>query len=476
MSGRLVFLTFFGTFFIASLSRADTTHDSRVLHLDDVLASVMRSFPLLKAAELESAIASAEFLSAEGGFDVAWKTRGSVTPVGYYNAYRIESVLEQPTPLWGVSTFAGWRLGRGEYPTYDGRQETLKYGEIRAGVNVPLWRDGPIDRRRANLARASLTKDVAKLTVDEQRILISRTATHRYWAWVAAGRRLHIAETLLRNVKDRDAGLQARVERGDLPPVERTDNARAIEQRQAQTVMALRALEQAAIELGLFLRDKKGQPLLPSRERLPTRFPEPLPDGGVASRDDFKVAASQRPEAKRLQLQLRQSEVELRWAKNQRAPGIDLQLVGSRDIGPRSTERPDLSEPVLEATLLLDIPLQTRVMKGRADAASATRTRLRYQQEFAKERIQADVRDAQSGIARARERIEAARREAKLAVELERAERIRFEQGDSHLLIVNIREQQTAEAELRVVDAFVDYYRSLADLQAARGEYLSSSK
>jgi outer membrane protein TolC len=97
-------------------------------------------------------------------------------------------------------------------------------------------------------------------------------------------------------------------------------------------------------------------------------------------------------------------------------------------------------------------------------------SRLNHQQEFARDRIDADVRDAHSGIRRARERIEAARREVKLAVDLENAERYRFDQGDSHLLIVNIREQQTAEAELREVEALLDYHRAAADLKAARGE------
>jgi outer membrane protein, heavy metal efflux system len=126
--------------------------------------------------------------------------------------------------------------------------------------------------------------------------------------------------------------------------------------------------------------------------------------------------------------------------------------------------------PVFEVTLLLDIPIQTRVMQGRRDAAAATRSRLQYQQAFARDRIEADVLDAHSGIHGARDRIQATRREVKLAVELEQAERVRFEQGDSHLLIVNVREQQTAEAELREVDASLDYHRAVADLRAARGE------
>jgi outer membrane protein, heavy metal efflux system len=443
---------------------------SNPLRLEDVLASVERSYPLLRAAEIEQAIAASDRLSAEGGFDVSWKTRGSVTPVGYYDSVRVESMLEQPTALWGASTFAGWKLGTGEFPVYDERQQTLEYGEFRAGVNVPLWRNGPIDRRRATLARAELGTAIAQLSVAEQRISLRRAAAHRYWAWVASGTRLRIAAALLQNVEGRDAGLAARVERGDLPPIERTDNARAVEQRKSQVALAQRGVEQAAIELALFLRDASGKPSPPSIARLPSSFPDLPAALEDLTGSDFSLAQAQRPEAKRFGLQLRQNQIELEWAKNQLAPSIDLQLVGSQDLGRSLAARPDLRDPVFEVALLLDIPLQTRLMSGRADAASATVSRLNHLQQFARERIDADVLDAHSALRRARERIDAARREVKLALELEEGERIRFDHGDSHLLIVNIREQQSAEAELREVDALLDFHRAAADLKAARGE------
>jgi len=467
---RLVALVLVGVLLASSNSGAqDAPKESDALRLDDVLASVERSFPLLKAAELEKSIATGDLLSAEGGFDVSWKTRGTVTPIGYYDSVRVESVFEKPTSVWGVSPFVGYKLGRGHIAIYEGRQETLEYGEVRAGVNVPLWRNGPIDRRRASLARAELGMDVAGLSVVEQRIQFRRAAAHRYWAWIAAGRRLVIAHELLKNVEGRDAGLGARVDRGDLPRVERTDNARAIEQRKAQVAVSQRGLEQAAIELGLYLRDGEGKPSAPQPARMLRSFPEPPPDHSTAS-GDFSLALAQRPEARRFKLQVRQNQIELDWARNQLVPGIDLQLAGSQDIGRPLASRPDLSRPVLEVSFLLDIPIQTRLMQGRADAASAMVTRFGKLQDFARDRIEADVRDAHSAIRGARERIEAARREVKLALELENAERTRFEQGDSHLLIVNIREQQTAEAELREVDALFDYHRAAADMKAARGE------
>ena len=441
------------------------------LELPEVLASAERAFPLLKAAELERVIAGADLRSAEGGFDVAWKTRGTITPVGYYDSTRAETVLEVPTAVWGTSVFGGWRIGRGSFPVYEGKQETLDYGELRAGINVPLWRNGPVDRRRANIGKAELALEVASLTVAQQRIEVMRAASTRYWAWLAAGRRVAIAKALLKIVTERDAGLTFRVERGDLPAYERDDNRRAIEQRTAQLAVAERGLEQAAIELSLFSRDAAGRPRLPAAPRLPSELPgPPAAPPARAVGEDLTTALLRRPDARRLDVQLKQTRIELDWAKNQLALGADLQLAGSQDLGPARASRPDLSKPVFEATLLLDVPLQTRTARGRVDAATATARRLEQQRSFAEDRIAADVRDAHSALRVSQLRIESTRREVALARQLEDGERTRFDQGDSHLLIVNLREQQTAEAELREVDALFDYQRAVVDLRAARGE------
>lgn len=439
------------------------------LTLAQVLANVERSFPQLKLAELERAVADAELLSAEGGFDVSWKTKGTLLPVSYYESVRLESVLEAPTALWGTTAFAGWRLGRGEFPVYEGKSQTLEYGEVRAGVHVPLWRNGPIDRRRTTLGRSELAREIASLNVTGQRVEVARMATLRYWTWVAAGQRLSVAQDLLRIAVEREAGIAERVAQGDLAAYERIDNARAIEQRRAQVAAAARGVEQAAIDLSLLLRDPQGRPLTPAAESLPAALPEPGPRGSVLA-SDLATAKERRVELRRFALHAKSSELEHAFAKNQLRPAIDLQLAGAADLGGSMRSRPDLSQPVLELSLSIELPLQTRLMRGRAQAASAQAARARVQLGYADDVISAEVRDAHSALRAASERIEATQREVAFARSLEAGERTRFDQGDSHLLMVNLREQQTAEARLREIDALLDYQRASAALNAARGD------
>jgi outer membrane protein TolC len=431
--------------------------------LPDVLRSVEDHFPLIEAAERDRDVADAELLAAEGAFDPQWRTRVAAGPLGYYQPLTLDTALTQPTTLWGAQLFVGYRFGQGlsytGIPIYDGKLETNSLGEVRAGVAIPLWRNGPIDRARANVRRAEIGRTVASLGVAQQRLEAARAATVAYWEWVAAGRRVAVAEALLRLAEARDEGLGTRVARGDLPAFERTDNARAIVQRQGFVVAARRALEQTAIALSLYLRDAGGRPALPDPARLPGALPEPaaLPAGCAAR--TARAAAGRRPEVRRLEAQRAQQEVERELAENQRRPAVDLVVAVSQDLGDGPQSR---RPPVLEAGLVLDIPLRNRAADGRARAASATAARLDAQAEMARDRANADLRDAASAMEAARQRWSLAQTELGLAEGLAGQERTRLALGEGTLLVLNLREQAAAEASLREVDARAEFQRALA--------------
>ena len=57
---------------------------------------------------------------------------------------------------------------------------------------------------------------------------------------------------------------------------------------------------------------------------------------------------------------------------------------------------------------------------------------------------------------------------------MEDAERTKFERGDCDLLVVNLREQATADAAVLAVDAAANYFMAQAQLHAAIAAELSS--
>ncbi len=439
--------------------------------LDSVLSRLNSRYPLVLAAMQERPAAEAELLAAQGAFDGSIRSDIFQRPVGGYDYTRLQTSIEQPLLANGARIFGGYSVTDGLVPDYEGKLETNDGGELRAGVEIPILRDGEIDRRRANIQRAEagrLAADAAvNLTVND----VFRSASIAYFEWVAAGLRTKIAESLLEAAVDRTRQLKIRASSGDLPEFDLLDNQRAELQRKAQVVFAERLFRKSSLDLSLFYRTEEGLPIELGRADLPRDFPqlaEPPPGDWESA---AALAYERRPELRRIAAQRAQSEVELRLQKNQVLPRLDIQMASAKDFGDGTRKRAD---PELEFGVRIELPLQTRTADGRLAAAEAKLAELRILEKFTKQRIQNEVRDSLIGINLSRERVTLAQKETKTARSLEDGERARYESGDSNLIFVNLREQTAAEAAIREIDALLDYRRAEANYKAATAEFSAS--
>lgn len=450
-----------------------TLAEAEVLTLREVLQSVEKSFPPLLAAMEERQAAEGDMLSALGRFDTSLRARIDTDQVGYYDNERFDIGIEQATTKWGTSYFAGWRVGEGNFAPYDGKLDTRSYGEFRAGMRMPLFRDRAIDSRRADLQKSDLNRRNAVLSIDQQKIVIQQAATRRYWEWVAAGRRLAVAQQLLELAMKRNEILKESVRLGQIPAIEVSENERAILQRRSQVVEAERALQLATIDLSLFYRTEGGTPRMASAAQLPAGFPEPaaLTDEQIA--DDIETALRRRPEIERLIVQRRQTEVDAALAKNQRLPNVDVLLSFTRENGTGMVRR---GPTEVKGSVLFDLPLQRRVAEGKMVTAEAKLRQLDHRTQYARDQITAEVQDAISAVQTAYRRARLIAEEVQVARTLEDAERSRFELGDSTLFLVNLREQATFDAAVREVSAQADYYRAQALYELAIAEALAPAK
>lgn len=431
----------------------------RPLRLEDVLESVERNYPPLLAALQEREIAEGDLLVQQGRFDLSLRARTDLDRMGAYPNNRFDFGLDQPLQTWGASLFGGYRVGDGRFASYDGKLQTLDVGEFRSGIRLPLFRDREIDPRRADLRRAQVGLRLADFSIDQQRILIIQTATRRYWDWVAAGQRNQVALDLLNIATQREAILKDAVQLGQLAQIEVVDNQRAILQRRSVLVETERFLQNAAIELSLFYRDATGQPVLASKDRLPNRFPEPAQLTPDQVNEDQALALKKRPELLRFDAQRTQTQIEAELARNQRLPNVDIISGYARNVGTGFIPRGVNS---LTTSLVFDLPFQRRQATGRLQSATARLTQIDQRERFTRDQITAEVRDASIAVEAAFQRALVLRDEVRVTRDLEDAERTRFDLGDSTLFILNLREQATADAAVREVNALADYQRAVA--------------
>jgi outer membrane protein TolC len=463
----MIFRRFAFLALISSLS-VSAFADEGKLTLDTLLNSVRKSYPAIIAAETERDRAAGQYRAALGEFDIRWKSGAEFTPEGYYEKRVYTSTLEQPLEFSGANIYGGYRRGTGDFADYEGKHLTTSGGELRAGLRLPLLRDREIDRRRASLASANLGVDLAKAQIEEKRIEITRQASEKYWIWVNYGRRLEIAEQLLKKAKERDAALSQRVKLGDLPVFELNDNQRNVLQREAQLVQSERDFQNASILLSLYYRNDSGDTILPERNQLPSVIPSPDFKQILVVDEYAAKALSKRPEPRAIKLSIDQTEVENRYQENQLQPRLDLNVEVSNDIG---RGEPSREPSELIAGVNLEIPLQRRTAEGNLVINEARLNKLKQEYRLQKDRIYTEIADSVSAIINARAQVDITKREVSFAKDLEKGEREKFAAGDSTILFVNIREQATADSEVRELDALTKYHLARVFLRAALGEF-----
>lgn len=439
------------------------------LQFHDVLRSVERDFPLVLAALEEVEIAEGELLSAEGGFDLRAKADAQLGVQGFYENEVGKVVLEQPTAALGTRFFTGYKFGTGDFPVWEGGLKTQDQGEFAAGVIVPLLAGREIDARRLALYQARVQRAQAEPRILQKRLEATRKAALAYWKWVSAGQKLAIAERLLELAESRSDFVRINVEIGELEAIAVEDNQRLVVDREATVVLLTRTLEQAAIELSLYLRDAEGQPRLPSPVELPPSLPVPRDPSALIASDDFERALRLRPEVRDLELSIERLELERAKAENDLLPKLDLGVAASQDVGDPVSEPDDKGPFELDALVNFDLPLQRRAARGKLRSLDAKLRKTERELQFARDRVLADLRRFDVELRRNYERLDRVREGARYAGILEEAERNKFEIGESDLLRVNIREQQTAAAAAKLVDAIALHFLALAEYRASLG-------
>lgn len=435
---------------------ASASEEERPLRFEEVKRSVEEHDPRIREAIGKLRAAEGDVMTARGAFDPRIEGGGEIRTGGYYDLRRAEVELRQPTSVWGSELYMKYRVGldvNDRWPTYLDDQ-TLSGGEIRAGIEVPIWRGGPIDEERARRTRALRLEEAADYSLSVTELDLELAAARAYWSWVRAGQSRVVAADLMALAEERDAQLRRRLQAGSIAEFDVTDNERILLERRSLLVSAERALEQAAFGLSLFLRDADGLSIVPSPTQLPSKtdleFFEPVDDEIVIDR-----VLRCHPELGRARAELGAVEVDRALTRNQLAPELRGYFEYSRDLGELTGTPLDftLTGNVYEAGVVLSMPLLFRADRGRAKAALAKVEVQRANVRFLEDALRARTRDAASALRAAEAQVGLAEGMVRTAAELAEGERRRFEVGASNLVFVNLREQQAAVARIRYIEA-----------------------
>jgi outer membrane protein TolC len=443
------------------------------LSLNEVLAWVDRSHPLLQGAGTEKIAARGKLLRALGAFEPS-----------LVNDMELERFISSTNPQKGTQTVgfndtfldvrhpsglrgsAGIRQSIGDAVIPDlgfnsNRQQLL------LGGFMPLLRGLMINPENAELQRSGLADPRADIEIAQTRQDLFLAAASQYWEWVAAWKLADVQQRALKVAEDRFRQIEERAKKGLSAPLDAVEANQEVQRRREILIGATRGVEQEQYKLSLFLWEN-GAPVSPAGARVPD-FPKatPLPPAEAVKADKI-TARARRPEVLAVGIEAKVNNIDLELAKNNLLPSFDLEAAPARapekfvlGLGYRFGAE-------------FKMPFLQRKARGEVLEAQGRADRLVLTQRFREQQVVVDVDNALSAVERAKQRIDAAFQSLQLAKTLEEGERFRFSLGATSVLFVNLRERNAVDSENQWIRAVADYQRALAQYQWAIGTWATA--
>ena len=440
--------------------------------------AVLAHHPVAQQARLVADQARAELRQAWGAFDPKLMAGWDQKRFGgteYFNYFDAE--LKIPLPIGADVTLAFDRT-MGRYFNPDRR--TVGNGTFSAGISLPLGQRIITDERRTALKQARAARDAG----DAERIAILNkllfSSAKDYGAWYENWRRRAIAQEGEALADFRLRAVRQRVQNGESAPIDTVEALLELQRRQVTRFETEAAFYVATLNLTAYLWDDAGRPSVLPGDAKPVL--DGVGRGGIDSlRLDalLALATKRNPDLLKVQAKVQQAEADRLLATQGLIPLAEAKLAGLAERGSDAAffdrERLDGN---YKAALSVSTPLLFLKESGKF---AATGAKLEFQQ-FERDRLRRDVEyDARvaifelANLQRLLERQAANVRNARL---LRDAEQVRFENGESTLLILNLRERLVLDeaAKLAALEGKVAAARGALALATGDRTLLTESR
>ena len=408
------------------------------------------------SVRLESNLANSKAQEKRGAFDPVFSFNSdfirynpSSAPGKAYETQMSEGTVEV-LDRSGAKLAVGARLNNGRVKSPG--NSTGDWGEYFVSAKIPLIRDRLTNAKTVTEKQALLGVPLADQFIRQTRFDVLQKAGDVYWDWVGAGEKLRINQALYDLAVDRAKFIKLRVEAGANPAIDNAEANAEVFRRKGSLEKAERDLQKSELKLQFFLWNQQtiAEPKPLQRTRLPllaSQFELPTQNAIDAGRS---TALVERPELLGIQLSRDLFSLDLALAENERKPALDFTFGPGTDLGGGGIGL------TYKTGLFYSIPLRQNTADGRIIQVQVKLQKLDLEEKQTRQGILIEVSDAVSSLKQTLERVKAAELEVTAARELERGEKIRFENGSSTLFLINQRERGRAEAEIRYADVRVE--------------------
>ncbi|MFM7748241.1 MAG: TolC family protein [Bacteroidota bacterium] len=418
------------------------------LSLEQFLGRVRQSHPVITQARI----------LADQGLTQIQEARGAMDPRVSFMQQRktwedkLELGLQDfdlrvPT-LLGPDFYVGFDQSEGS--KINPQSGTIPGGQWKSGVRLPLGREGWINRRRTDLRQAYVMADMASAQRDQIINDILLDAAQDYHRWEASQRQTDIYTEALGIANDVLNFIRYAAEIGERPFIDTLEAG--IQQRTWQQRLEEARIKEieARFALAVHLWDSLGVNELSRSYRRSVHavvLPSPAP---VQDSATYAGYLAEHPRIQMLQNEIAQQELELRWLRSRLLPLLDLEW--SLTPLPGSSPSYNIGSGGQFTGINVDIPIFLRRERARIERQKLNLTSRQWQLEWTSAGLRQDLDRSLQQYNLYRNLLVL---QEKLVVENRRmleAEKTRFQAGESNVFLLNQREVNLINAEVKVVE------------------------
>ncbi|MDH4092044.1 MAG: TolC family protein [Cyclobacteriaceae bacterium] len=440
------------------------------LTLEYVYQQVIAYHPVAKQAGLLSDVAKQEIRLAKGNFDPKIDVQYLSKDFGGTEYYKVVNgslkfpIIFPVDPVIGVERNSGSYLNPERYIS-----DQFNFQQFYTGLSLPLGRGLITDDRRAALKQAALFGDMMEA---EKVKLINKLlleAAKDYWQWSYAyynyrlyNQSVYIASEIFRRVKLNN-------ELGEAAPIDTIQAKITLQQRLVERQEAFLIFQNSGIQLSNYLWDSLANPLELSIEFAPILQQDMLAVSQKELESLLQQARINHPELQKLDIKLKQLEVDRRLATEYLKPRLDLSYyLLNQPFDPNWNSSLRFAE---DYKFGVDFSFPVFIRKERAKLAQ-TKIKISstsFERAYTERQIMNEVNSSYNALLNngfvMAQQSDMVRNYGLLL----QAELINLENGESDLFKINIQQEKLILSQSKLIKLLSDYEKQKAYLYWAAG-------
>jgi len=430
-------------------------------------------------------------------------TRSSTTPPGNFltgtgatlvnDSLRTNAGLQQLVPWAGGRYTVSWDASKLTTSDASSRFNPQLDSGLSAGFTQPLLRNFTIDSTRQTVLLNQILEQVADIDLRQTLTQTSRAVRNAYFDLVNAIAGLEVSQQSLELTQTSLKNNQRRVEVGTMAPIDIVQAQAEVAANEESVIVAEGQIRTAEDRLRTLVMNPSQPDFWTTRlepSERPTLTPQPIDiDGAITN------ALTNRTDLARQRKAIDQTDIGLKYYRNQRLPALDLTAAYDL-VGTAGTQRQFALDPLTGVPFVVDqsnrafsdalrdvfgnqfrtwsVQLNVSYPLGRsvADAAVA-QGKLQHDQRTTglqdlETQVVASVREAGRQVSTSLKRVESTKKARELAEQSLQAEEKRLAVGLSDTFRVLQAQRDLARQRVNELNAIISYNRALVDFEAVQ--------